>query len=162
MSLSLLFAFATTVGSDVGRRFGPGSDRPASVRFDHRVLPDRLGESIAPPLRTVFLEMVTLRVNAERFSATGTYGRLVGHVSNKQRPICAPSSYNPGITPDECASRRNLVGHQIRVLNVAGNVRPKSRKSLAWGIEEYAVDFLCRAFRALGHEEVVTPLSFES
>ena len=55
-----------------------------------------------------------------------------------------------------------ILAHQIRVLNVAGNVRTKTPKSLAWGIEEYAVDFLCRAFRALGHEEVVNPLSSDS
>jgi hypothetical protein len=44
--------------------------------------------------------------------------------------------------------------HQIRVLNVAGNSRPKSRTALAWGIEEFAVQFLCRVFRAIGHAEL--------
>ena len=44
--------------------------------------------------------------------------------------------------------------HQIRVLNVAGNSRPKSRTALAWGIEEFAVQFLCQVFRALGHAEL--------
>ena len=44
--------------------------------------------------------------------------------------------------------------HQIRVLNVAGNSRPKSRTAKAWGIEEFAVEFLCQLFRELGHEEV--------
>jgi len=44
--------------------------------------------------------------------------------------------------------------NQIRVLNVAGNVRPKSCTALAFGIEEFAVEFLCEVFRTLGHEEV--------
>ena len=44
--------------------------------------------------------------------------------------------------------------HQIRILNVAGNVRPKSRAAKAWGIEDFAVEFLCEVFRALGHKEI--------
>jgi len=44
--------------------------------------------------------------------------------------------------------------HEIRILNVAGNVRPKSRTALASGIEEFAVEFLSEMFRVLGHEQL--------
>ena len=43
----------------------------------------------------------------------------------------------------------------IRILNVAGNVRPTTRGTKSWGIEEFAVEYLSRVFRALGHEEQV-------
>lgn len=39
----------------------------------------------------------------------------------------------------------------IRVLNVAGNVRPKSRTALAAGIDQFAIDYLTRVFELLGH-----------
>jgi len=46
-----------------------------------------------------------------------------------------------------------IVAHEIRVLNVAGNVRPKSRQALAWGIEDFALEYLSAVFLALGHQE---------
>lgn len=45
----------------------------------------------------------------------------------------------------------------IRILNVAGNVRPKSRTALASGIEQSAVEFLSEVFRVLGHEQLHQP-----
>lgn len=47
-----------------------------------------------------------------------------------------------------------ILSHQIRILNVAGNVRPKTRKARAWGIEEFTLEFLCKVFRVLGHEQL--------
>src|SRR5262249_48848852 len=41
--------------------------------------------------------------------------------------------------------------HNIRVLNVAGNVEPKSRKAKASGITEFVIDYLSQVFVALGH-----------
>jgi hypothetical protein len=41
--------------------------------------------------------------------------------------------------------------HNIRVLNVAGNVEPKSKKAKASGITEFVIDYLSRVFLALGH-----------
>jgi hypothetical protein len=38
--------------------------------------------------------------------------------------------------------------------HTGGNVRPQSRTAKSWGIEEFAVEFLCYVFRALGHEEL--------
>jgi len=52
--------------------------------------------------------------------------------------------------------------HRIRILNVAGNVRPKSRAALASGIEEFAIEFLCKVFHALGHKEVADQSATES
>ena len=43
--------------------------------------------------------------------------------------------------------------HNVRVLNVAGNRRPKSKSAKSWGIEVFAIELLCQVFRALGHEE---------
>lgn len=43
--------------------------------------------------------------------------------------------------------------HDIRVLNVAGNVRPKSRTAKSWGIEEFTIEFLSKVFKAIGHRE---------
>jgi hypothetical protein len=41
--------------------------------------------------------------------------------------------------------------HNIRVLNVAGNVEPKSRKAKTSGITEFVIEYLSRVFVALGH-----------
>jgi hypothetical protein len=41
--------------------------------------------------------------------------------------------------------------HNIRVLNVAGNVEPKLRKARASGITAFVIDYLSRVFLALGH-----------
>ena len=41
--------------------------------------------------------------------------------------------------------------HNIRVLNVAGNVEPRSKKARASGITEFVIDYLSRVFLALGH-----------
>ena len=40
--------------------------------------------------------------------------------------------------------------HNIKVLNVAGNVEPKSKKAKASGITEFVIDYLSRVFLALG------------
>jgi len=41
--------------------------------------------------------------------------------------------------------------HNVKVLNVAGNVEPKSKKAKTSGITEFVIDYLCRVFLALGH-----------
>jgi hypothetical protein len=41
--------------------------------------------------------------------------------------------------------------HNVKVLNVAGNVEPKSKKAKASGITEFVIDYLSRVFLALGH-----------
>jgi hypothetical protein len=41
--------------------------------------------------------------------------------------------------------------HNVRVLNVAGNVEPKSKKSKSSGITEFVIEYLSRVFVALGH-----------
>ena len=41
--------------------------------------------------------------------------------------------------------------HNIKVLNVAGNVEPKSKEAKESGITEFVIDYLSRVFLALGH-----------
>lgn len=41
--------------------------------------------------------------------------------------------------------------HDIKVLNVAGNVEPKSTRAKASGISEFVMDYLSRVFLVLGH-----------
>lgn len=41
--------------------------------------------------------------------------------------------------------------HNVNVLNVAGNVEPKSKKALASGITEFVIDYLSQVFLVLGH-----------
>jgi hypothetical protein len=41
--------------------------------------------------------------------------------------------------------------HIIKVLNVAGNVEPRSKNAKASGITEFVIDYLSRVFLALGH-----------
>jgi hypothetical protein len=41
--------------------------------------------------------------------------------------------------------------HKIKVLNIAGNVEPKSKKAKASGITEFVIDYLSRVFLAMGH-----------
>ena len=41
--------------------------------------------------------------------------------------------------------------HNIKVLNIAGNVEPKSKKAKTSGITEFVIDYLGRVFLALGH-----------
>ncbi|HJT34292.1 MAG TPA: putative molybdenum carrier protein, partial [Pirellulales bacterium] len=41
--------------------------------------------------------------------------------------------------------------HNVKVLNVAGNVEPKSKGAKASGITEFVIDYLGRVFLALGH-----------
>lgn len=41
--------------------------------------------------------------------------------------------------------------HDVKVLNVAGNVEPKSRSAKASGITEFVMDYLGRVFVVLGH-----------
>lgn len=47
--------------------------------------------------------------------------------------------------------------HTIRVLNVAGNVEPKSKTAKASGITQFVVRYLSDVFRALGHQEKQNP-----
>jgi hypothetical protein len=42
--------------------------------------------------------------------------------------------------------------HKIKVLNIAGNVEPRSRKAKASGITEFVIDYLSRLFLALPGE----------
>ena len=41
--------------------------------------------------------------------------------------------------------------HDIKVLNVAGNVEPQSKSAKASGITEFVIDYLSRVFLVLGH-----------
>jgi hypothetical protein len=41
--------------------------------------------------------------------------------------------------------------HNVKVLNVAGNVEPKSKKAKASGITDFVIDYLSRLFLVLGH-----------
>lgn len=41
----------------------------------------------------------------------------------------------------------------IRVLNIAGNVEPKSRTARAYGITDFVASYLADLFRILGHPE---------
>lgn len=43
--------------------------------------------------------------------------------------------------------------HQIQVLNVAGNVEPKSRRAQTFGLGAFTEAYLARVFLALGHQE---------
>jgi hypothetical protein len=45
--------------------------------------------------------------------------------------------------------------HSIRVLNVAGNVEPKSKKAKTSGITEFVIDYLSRVFLVLGHSPLL-------
>ncbi len=41
--------------------------------------------------------------------------------------------------------------HYVKVLNVTGNVEPKSKRAKTCGITEFVIDYLSRVFLALGH-----------
>src|SRR5262249_20924860 len=43
--------------------------------------------------------------------------------------------------------------HNVKVLNVSGNVEPKSKKAKASGITEFVLGYLSRVFLALGHSQ---------
>lgn len=47
--------------------------------------------------------------------------------------------------------------HNVKVLNVAGNVEPRSKKAKTSGITGFVVDYLNRVFLALGHRPRPTP-----
>ena len=54
--------------------------------------------------------------------------------------------------------------HHVKVLNIAGNVEPKSSSAKTSGITAYVIDYLSRVFLALGHapqpdstEETIEP-----
>jgi hypothetical protein len=47
--------------------------------------------------------------------------------------------------------------HNIRVLNVGGNVEPRSRTAKASGITEFVTDYLGLVFRLLGNAQQVPP-----
>jgi hypothetical protein len=42
----------------------------------------------------------------------------------------------------------------IKILNVAGNAEPRSRKAPASGITDFVIDYLGRVFEALGHQRI--------
>jgi hypothetical protein len=41
--------------------------------------------------------------------------------------------------------------HNVKVLNVAGNVEPKSKKAKASGITKFVSEYLSQVFLVLGH-----------
>ena len=43
--------------------------------------------------------------------------------------------------------------NNVRVLNVAGNIEPKSCTALASGITAFVTDYLAQLFRRLGHQD---------
>jgi hypothetical protein len=46
--------------------------------------------------------------------------------------------------------------NNIKILNVAGNVEPRSKNAKASGITEFVIDYLNRVFLALGHTPLPT------
>ena len=52
--------------------------------------------------------------------------------------------------------------NNIRVLNVAGNIEPKSRTALSHGITAFVIDYLSQVFCQLGHRDVTAGMRVTS
>ena len=44
--------------------------------------------------------------------------------------------------------------NNVRVLNVAGNIEPKSRTAISHGITAFVIDYMSQVFCHLGHRDV--------
>lgn len=99
---------------------------------------------------------INVRISDGTIRVAGTFGSLgerctLKYIRQYHKPSIDVDMHAPLSAADVVAW---IQTHRIRVLNVAGNVRPKTRNANAFGIEDFAIEFLCRVFHALGHEEI--------